>query len=104
MTTEKKDTDVIIFFGGVILGILGNLFVEYYNAYVYPQGITQDAAGLGVLVMVVLMTVYMIIIVFAIRSKPVRLISQNRMTIEFFPRARKLEYYCRSARTISENN
>ncbi|NIR87787.1 hypothetical protein GWO13_09630 [Candidatus Bathyarchaeota archaeon] len=55
-------------FLGTVLGILGNLFAEYFIASTYPEGIPQDAALGGTYVMVVFIIVYALLVASVIRK------------------------------------
>lgn len=65
---QREVRDVMLFVLGTILGILGNMFAEYWIAYTYPEGVPQDHALGGAYVMALLMVVYGFVVVWVIKK------------------------------------
>ena len=71
MSVTKRARDFAIFFGGILLGILGNLFAEFFIALLYPDGvIPSDKAIVSVKIIIIAIIIETIVIGVAIMVKP----------------------------------
>jgi len=71
MSVAKRARDYVIFFGGVVLGILGNLLAEFFIASVYPDGvIPPDKARVSIIILILAIIIEMVLIAAAIMVKP----------------------------------
>ena len=71
MPLPREARDLVVFLGGTILGILGNMFAEYFIIWTYPEGVPEDAAMGGTFAMGLLILIYGIVVGYAIREKPI---------------------------------
>ena len=69
MSLSERARNFLLFFGGVFLGIVGNLFAEVVMAYRYPGGVipSKTAIALMVILLAVMACETIVVYIYTVR-------------------------------------